>query len=152
MGVEIEKQMTLNWDVRYGERVVFMGIRQKFYVLAGIVGALMAVISIIGFFTADKNLEQAVEQELTATMNDAASQMDGWLEQKGASAQYAADLMTEFNGDETRIKSIASLAIGASDPEILDLNIGLEDGYFEMISDILKAVGINVKTKEEKNG
>ena len=130
MGVEIEKQMTLNWDVRYGERMVFMGIRQKFYVLAGIVGALMAVISIIGFFTADKNLEQAVEQELTATMNDAASQMDGWLEQKGASAQYAADLMTEFNGDETRIKSIASLAIGASDPEILDLNIGLEDGYF----------------------
>ena len=58
--------------------MVFMGIRQKFYVLAGIVGALMAVISIIGFFTADKNLEQAVEQELTATMNDAASQMDGW--------------------------------------------------------------------------
>ena len=130
MGVEIEKQMTLNWDVRYGERMVFMGIRQKFYVLAGIVGALMAVISIIGFFTADKNLEQAVEQELTATMNDAASQMDGWLEQKGASAQYAADLLTEFNGDETRTKSIASLAIGASDPEILDLNIGLEDGYF----------------------
>ena len=58
--------------------MIFMGIRQKFYVLAGIVGALMAVISIIGFFTADKNLEQAVEQELTATMNDAASKMDGW--------------------------------------------------------------------------
>lgn len=41
--------------------MVFMGIRQKFYVLAGIVGALLAAISIIGFYTADKNLEQAVE-------------------------------------------------------------------------------------------
>ncbi len=107
-----------------------MGIRQKFSVLAGIVGLLMAVVSIIGFYTADKNLEQAVEQELTATMGDAASQMDGWLQAKGASAQYAADLMTEFNGDETRLKSIASLAIGASDGEILDLNVGMEDGYF----------------------
>ncbi len=107
-----------------------MGIRQKFYVLAGIIGLLMAVISIIGFFTADKNLESAVEQELKATMGDAASQMDGWLQAKGSSAQYAADLLTEFNGDETRLKSIASLAIGASDKEILDLNVGMEDGYF----------------------
>ncbi len=107
-----------------------MGIRQKFYVLAGIVGALLAVISIIGFYTADKNLEEAVEQELTATMGDAASQMDGWLQAKGTSAQYTADLLTEFNGDETRTKSIASLAIGASDKEILDINVGMEDGYF----------------------
>ena len=107
-----------------------MGIKQKFSVLAGIIGILMTVVSVIGFFTADKNLEQAVEQELTATMCDAASQMDGWLQAKGSSAQYAADLMTEFNGDESRLKSIASLAIGASDGEILDLNVGMEDGYF----------------------
>ncbi len=107
-----------------------MGIRQKFYVLAGIIGALMAVISIIGFYTADSNLERAVEQELTATMGDAASQMDGWVQAKGASAQYAADLLTEFNGDETRTKSIASLAMGSSDKEILDVNVGMEDGYF----------------------
>ena len=107
-----------------------MGIRQKFYVLAGIVGALLAVISIIGFYTADKNLEKAVEAEFTASMNAAESEMDGWLAKKGASAQYAADLMTEFNGDESRVKSIASLALGSSDPEILDLNIGAEDGYF----------------------
>ena len=107
-----------------------MGIKQKFTVLAGIIGVLLAVVSIIGFYTADSNLEKAVEQELTATMGDAASQMDGWLQAKGTSAQYTADLLTEFNGDETRTKSIASLAIGASDKEILDINVGMEDGYF----------------------
>ncbi len=79
---------------------------------------------------ADTNLEKAVEQELTATMGDAASQMDGWLQSKGVSAQHTADLLTEFNGDETRTKSIDSLAIGASDKEILDVNVGMEDGYF----------------------
>lgn len=107
-----------------------MGIRQKFYVLAGVIGALLAVVSVIGFYMADTNLEKAVEQELTATMGDAASQMDGWLQSKGVSAQYTADLLTEFNGDETRTKSIDSLAIGASDKEILDVNVGMEDGYF----------------------
>jgi len=50
-----------------------MGIRQKFYVLAGVIGALLAVVSVIGFYMADTNLEKAVEQELTATMGDAAS-------------------------------------------------------------------------------
>ncbi len=107
-----------------------MGIRQKFYILAGIVGVLMAVISIIGFYTADKNLESAVEAELDASMTAAENELDGWLSKKGVSAQYAADLMTEFNGDESRVKSIAALALGSSDPEILDLNIGAEDGYF----------------------
>lgn len=80
-----------------------MGIRQKFYVLAGVIGVLLAVISVIGFYTADKNLEQAVEQELSATVGQASHKMNGWLLQKGSSAQYAADLMTEFNGDEERL-------------------------------------------------
>ncbi|SFT69367.1 methyl-accepting chemotaxis protein [Selenomonas sp. GACV-9] len=107
-----------------------MGIRQKFYVLAGVIGALLAVVSVIGFYMADTNLEKAVEQELTATMGDAASQMDGWLQAKGTSAQHTADLLTEYNGDEAKTKSIDSLAIGASDKEILDVNVGMEDGYF----------------------
>ncbi|MBQ1415883.1 MAG: HAMP domain-containing protein, partial [Selenomonas sp.] len=129
-----------------------MGIRQKFYVLAGIVGALLAAISIIGFYTADKNLEQAVEQELTATMNDASSQMDGWLRQKGTSAQYAADLLTEFNGDETRLKSIASLALGSSDKEILDLNVGMEDGYFASYHTQNKSTGtLDPRTRDWYN-
>ncbi|WP_028129227.1 methyl-accepting chemotaxis protein [Selenomonas sp. AE3005] len=129
-----------------------MGIRQKFYVLAGIVGALLAAISIIGFYTADKNLEQAVEQELTATMNDASSQMDGWLRQKGTSAQYAADLLTEFNGDETRLKSIASLALGSSDKEILDLNVGMEDGYFASYRTQNKSTGtLDPRTRDWYN-
>ena len=38
-----------------------MGIRQKFYVLAGVIGALLAVVSVIGFYMADTNLEKAVE-------------------------------------------------------------------------------------------
>ena len=54
-----------------------MGIRQKFYILSGIVGALLAVISIIGFYTADKNLESAVNAEFTASMSAAQNDVDG---------------------------------------------------------------------------
>jgi len=46
-----------------------MKIRQKFILLAGVIGALMAIVSIIGYYTANKNLNESVEQELTATMN-----------------------------------------------------------------------------------
>ena len=129
-----------------------MGIRQKFYVLAGVVGVLLAVISVIGFYTADKNLEQAVEQELSATVGQASHKMNGWLLQKGSSAQYAADLMTEFNGDEERLQSIASLALGASDNEILDLNIGMEDGYFASYRTQNKSTGkLDPRTRDWYN-
>ena len=93
-----------------------------------------------------------MEQELTATMNDASSQMDGWLRQKGTSAQYAADLLTEFNGDETRLKSIASLALGSSDKEILDLNVGMEDGYFASYRTQNKSTGtLDPRTRDWYN-
>jgi hypothetical protein len=40
----------------------------------------------------------------------------------------------------------------SSNESVFKLTNSLEDGYFEMVNDILKAVGINVKTIEEKNG
>ena len=40
----------------------------------------------------------------------------------------------------------------SNNESVFKLTNSLEDGYFEMVSDILKAVGINVKTIEEKNG
>ncbi|MBR2214734.1 MAG: methyl-accepting chemotaxis protein [Selenomonadaceae bacterium] len=107
-----------------------MGIRQKFFMLSGLMGALLALVSIVGFYISNKNTQEIVEQELTSTMGEAGESLNGWLMQKASSAQYAADLMTAFNGDEARVKSIESLAMIASDPEILDLNVGAEDGYF----------------------
>ena len=45
-----------------------MGIRQKFFALAGAVGLLLAVVSVVGFITAKNNLEESISQEIRATI------------------------------------------------------------------------------------
>ena len=39
-----------------------MGIKQKFFVLSGIIGAIMAIVSCIGYYTAYSNLEDSGEK------------------------------------------------------------------------------------------
>lgn len=107
-----------------------MGIRKKFFVLAGMVGLLMAIVSVVGYYTANSNLETSVEHELVVTIGEQGKDLNGWLMEKGASATYEANLITAFNGDLARIKTIEVLALASSDKEILDINIGMEDGYF----------------------
>ena len=61
-------------------------------------------------------------------------------------------MLTEFNGDETRLKSIASLALGSSDKEILDLNVGMEDGYFASYHTQNKSTGtLDPRTRDWYN-
>ena len=107
-----------------------MNLKQKFFVLAGLAGVLMAIISIIGYYTAYSNLESSVESEIRATVETQSQILDGWLKEKATSATYAANLMTEYNGNDSLMKSKAALSLTTSDSEILDLNVGMEDGYF----------------------
>lgn len=106
-----------------------MGIKRKFQIFAAVIGFLMALVSIIGFVTADRSLEASVEAELTAVVGNEAAELDGWFKEKKASATYAANLMSSFKGDRTRIESVDSLSSISSDKEILDLNIGTEDDF-----------------------
>jgi hypothetical protein len=41
-----------------------MGIKQKFIILSGIVGVILAAVSVIGYFTAYSNLEEVLMQRL----------------------------------------------------------------------------------------
>ncbi|WP_297570319.1 methyl-accepting chemotaxis protein [uncultured Anaerovibrio sp.] len=75
-------------------------------------------------------MEASVEAELTAVVGNEATELDGWFKEKKASATYAANLMSSFKGDRTRIESVDSLSSISSDKEILDLNIGTEDDFF----------------------
>lgn len=107
-----------------------MGIKQKFFALSGVVGLLLAIVSVVGYYTASTNLNASIEGEINYTVRAEAEELEGWLREKKASATYAASLMTGFNGNMAKIKSIDSLSSVADDQEILDLNIGMEDGYF----------------------
>lgn len=61
-----------------------MGLKQKFLVLAGVVGILMAIMSVVGYFVASSDLQASVDTELSATVSKEASDLDGWLREKKA--------------------------------------------------------------------
>ena len=107
-----------------------MKIKQKFLVLAGFVGALMAIVSIVGYFTANSTLTETLASEIKQAVQVQSQEVNGWLMEKGSSAQYAANVFTSFNGDESKLKNPESLAILGNDKDLLDLNVGMEDKYF----------------------
>ncbi|MBR1729554.1 MAG: methyl-accepting chemotaxis protein, partial [Selenomonadaceae bacterium] len=107
-----------------------MTLRQKFLTLTILVGILLAIVSIVGYNNAYDNLATSVEGELMASVESQGNSINGWLKEKGSSVEHEANLLSEMKGDQARIKQISNLAIISSDPEIIELTMGLEDGYF----------------------
>jgi methyl-accepting chemotaxis protein len=107
-----------------------MGLKQKFIALAGVMGALMAIVSIIGYYIASGDLQKSVESEMRATVQTQAAQLDGWLNEKKAFGVSTANHMTSLNGNTALLKAKDTLGTTTSDKEILEMTAGLEDGYF----------------------
>jgi methyl-accepting chemotaxis protein len=107
-----------------------MGLKQKFIALAGVMGALMAIVSIIGYYIASGDLQKSVESEMRATVQTQAAHLDGWLNEKKAFGISTANQMSSLNGNMALLKAKETLGTTTSDKEILEMTAGLEDGYF----------------------
>ncbi len=107
-----------------------MGIRQKFYVLAGLSALLVAIIAIVGFVTSRSIVAGNVESELNTTVEAQRNLIDGWVKEKGSSVTHVANLISDMNGDMNLIKRRGNVAVATSDKEIIEMTFGLEDGYF----------------------
>ena len=107
-----------------------MKIRQKFFVLAALVGVIMAVMSCVGYYVAYSNLEQSVEGELSATVGAEAQGLDGWIHGKSNYAVAAAEVMPTVGnkGDIANMQSLLKMV--ASDKEIVGLVNATETGTF----------------------
>ena len=110
-----------------------MGIKQKFIVLAGIVGIILTIVSVTGYFTAYDNLSEAVNEEIVANVNTEREVVDGWLREKAKPVTSQADLMTdveksglEFDNEDMKML----LSVAASDKDIQEMTRGDENGMF----------------------
>lgn len=107
-----------------------MGMRQKFALLSGIAGAIMAIVSIIGYFSASSELEKAVEQEILAEAGRQAEQANTWLEAKAQYAASAASVYNKLVGQDQAVVHRRELTMGAiDDKEVLDLMVAMKDGF-----------------------
>ena len=108
-----------------------MKLKQKFIVLAGLSGLLLAIVSIVGYFKAYGSLEESVENELKATVQAQTNQLDGWLLSGAQIATGAANLMTALNGNDALANMSEMLSLADGNSEILELGFGNEKQFFQ---------------------
>ena len=96
-----------------------MGIKQKFAMLAGIMGVLLAIVSILGYYTAYSNLEESMEREISSTVGTQGAELEGWLMEKAKPVTSEADLMTELSDKKLSTEDMRRmLSLAASDKDV----------------------------------
>ena len=112
-----------------------MNVRQKFFAISGVAGVIMAVVAVVGYFTAANSLRSAVEQEIVAEIGRQSAQADGWLVEKGKYAEGVATQLSKMTAQENAFAQSKSLvAAVAADKEVMDLINVMSDGF---------AIGLN---------
>ena len=107
-----------------------MKLKQKFMALAFLMSFSIGVVCAISYYFASAELQSSVDRELRITAEKEASQLNGWLEQKKTFGESAGNEFTSLNGNMALLKTKEILGNATSDKEILEMTLGLEDGYF----------------------
>ncbi len=107
-----------------------MKLKQKFMALACMMAAAIAAVCAISYYFSSAELQHSVDSELRMTVAREATQLNGWLESKKTFGESEANLLTSLNGNMALIKTREILGSATSDSEVLEMTMGLEDGYF----------------------
>lgn len=67
-----------------------MGIKQKFLLLTGLVGLMLALVSGMGYFMAQSALNESIEGEITANVESERQNVTGWVATHARVAEDAA--------------------------------------------------------------
>ena len=98
-----------------------MNLKQKFSLLAVGCGLLMAIISIIGLYSANSTLEDSVEAELLASVQAENGKISKWVEERQAMSRAAGQVITAAGGTPEAVKTRSNLAMGGDDSTILGM-------------------------------
>lgn len=121
--------MTDNVEIMGIMRSGFMGIKQRFMVMIGLVVLLLAAVSGIGYYMAQSILSDSVKSQLTAIVKDQGSQLDTWIESKAAILDGVGNALSKQSAEVSTTKqTLPYLGAIAGDKEILDLTSGSDSG------------------------
>ena len=121
--------MTDNVGIMGIRRSGFMGIKQRFMVMIGLVVLLLAAVSGIGYYMAQSILSDSVKSQLTAIVKDQGSQLDTWIESKAAILDGVGNALSKQSAEVLTTKqTLPYLGAIAGDKEILDLTSGSDSG------------------------
>ena len=121
--------MTDNVGIMGIRRSGFMGIKQRFMVMIGLVVLLLAAVSGIGYYMAQSILSDSVKSQLTAIVKYQGSQLDTWIESKAAILDGVGNALSKQSAEVSTTKqTLPYLGAIAGDKEILDLTSGSDSG------------------------
>lgn len=107
-----------------------MKLKQKFVLLAACCGLLMAIISVVGLYLANKTLEESVQAELIASVQAESGKISKWVEERAAMAKASADAITDAGATPAAMTTKSNLAMGKNDSTILAMAVANKDGLF----------------------
>lgn len=106
--------------------MVKMGIRQKFIGLAGLAGALMAIVAIVGYYTAATNLEASIERGTRSAILVRSEQIHAWFDKKVSIATAAAEYVKAAGVGADAATLQRGMNVANGDKEISSILVGLE--------------------------
>ncbi|MBR5909405.1 MAG: methyl-accepting chemotaxis protein, partial [Schwartzia sp.] len=107
-----------------------MNVKQKFFALAGVAGLIMAVVSVVGFFTASNAVKDTVEKQIAAGVRAEADDAEAWLLEKVQLGQSTASILAHLPASQEAVaRSHEIVMAGADDKEVKNFINVMEDGY-----------------------
>ena len=107
-----------------------MNVKQKFFALAGVAGLIMAIVSVVGYFTASTAVKETVEKEIISTIQAESNEAEAWLLAKGQLAQGVASIVSHIPASEEAYARSQNLTQAvADDKEMTNLMHVMENGY-----------------------
>ena len=107
-----------------------MKLKQKFTALACIMAFAIVLVCAVSYYFASAELESTTDSELRMTVAREVSQLEGWLEVKKNFGESVSNTLTTLNGNMALLKERDILGAVTADKDLLELSLGLEDGYF----------------------
>ena len=105
-----------------------MGIKKKFMALTGVVGVMLIVVSLLGYFMAYRALDTSIQGEITANMEAQRQGVSGWV---ATHARINEDLAAHMAAlDALAEKPSKDVIMNSKDDMVLDITVAREaDNY-----------------------
>lgn len=107
-----------------------MNVKQKFFLLSGIAGLIMAIVSGIGYYTASSAVNKTTEEKIMSIIHADNSATEAWLMEKGQLGQGVASILTKMTAaDEAMARSQNLTQAASADKEVTNVMIAMDDGF-----------------------
>ena len=107
-----------------------MNVKQKFFAISGVAGLIMAIVSIVGYFTASDAVKSTVEKQIAADVRAEVNDTESWLLEKVRLGQGTVSILAHLPASqEAMARSHEILMAGADDKEVKNFINVMENGY-----------------------